>query len=60
MGFETDWPDGTLIEIAWPVLKVGVLPSRAEIPADRDGWTLLVAGMATDAELLAALKSGAA
>ena len=60
VGFETDWPDGTLVEIAWPALKVGVLPSGAEVPADRDGWTLLVAGAATDAELLAALESGAA
>ena len=60
VGFETDWPDGTLVEIAWPALKVGVLPSRADVPADRDGWTLFVAGAATDAELLAALESGAA
>ena len=60
VGFETDWPDGTLIEIAWPALKVGVLPSGADIPAERDGWTLLVAGVATDAELLAALESGTA
>jgi hypothetical protein len=58
VGFETDWPDGTLVEIAWPALKVGVLPSGSEIPADKDGWTLLVAGTATDAELLAALESG--
>lgn len=60
VGFETDWPDGTLVEIAWPELKVGVLPSGAEVPAARDGWTLLVAGAATEAELLAKLESGVA
>jgi hypothetical protein len=59
VGLETDWPDGTLLEIAWPASKVGILPSHAKIPADRDGWTLLVAGAATDVELLAALESKA-
>lgn len=59
VGFETDWPDGTLLEVAWPALKVGILPSGAQIPDDRDGWKLLVAGDATAAELLAALKSEA-
>ena len=58
VGYETDWPDGTLIEIAWPASKVGILPSGAQVPEDRDGWTLLVADDGTDDHLLAALESG--
>ncbi len=59
VGHEPGWPDGTLIEVAWPGLRVGVLPSGAELPNDAHGWTLLHADQTTPSELLAALTPGA-
>jgi hypothetical protein len=56
VGYETDWPEGTLIEIAWPDRKVGILPAGEDVPGNGHGWTLLPAATTAEAELLAALE----
>ncbi len=56
VGYETDWPAGTLIEIAWPHRQVGILPAGEDAPSTAHGWKLLAAATTTEAELLAALE----
>ena len=56
VGYETDWPAGTLIEIAWPDRQVGILPAGEDAPSTAHGWKLLAAATTTEAELLAALE----
>jgi hypothetical protein len=58
VGFETDWPDGTVIEVAWPARKIGILPGGAETPADANGWIVRRSTDWTAEELSAALASG--
>ncbi len=56
VGYEPEWPEGTLLEVAWPEREVGILPSGQAPPADAHGWLLLPAAVTTAAELLAALE----
>lgn len=59
MGHEPGWPDGTVIEVAWPAVRVGILPAGAAVPADADGWTLRASADWTESELLSVLAGRA-
>jgi len=56
VGYEPDWQEGTLIEVAWPEQKIGLLPSGEPVPEDAHGWSLLRADRATSQELIAAFQ----
>ena len=58
VGFETGWPDGTVIEVAWPARKIGILPAGAETPVNSNGWIVRRSTDWTVEELSAALASG--
>jgi ATP-dependent helicase YprA (DUF1998 family) len=57
VGYEPGWPEGTLMEIAWPDRQVGILPTGETAPRESRGWSLFTAGDTTEAELLAALET---
>jgi hypothetical protein len=59
VGFETDWADGTVIEVAWPARKIGILPAGADAPVDAQGWIVRRSTEWTDEDLSAALAAGA-
>ncbi len=58
VGFETGWADGTVIEVAWPARRIGILPAGAEAPADANGWTVRRSTDWTADDLSAALTAG--
>jgi hypothetical protein len=57
VGFETEWPDGTLFEIAWPAAMVAVLPAGSKEPSESFGWMVRSSDAWTEDELIAALES---
>lgn len=57
VGHEPGWPEGTLMEIAWPTKRIGILPAGEQLPGDAHGWTLFRSDSTTPEELLAALGS---
>jgi hypothetical protein len=59
VGYETGWADGTVLEIAWPAQRVGILPAGADAPADSDGWSVRRSTEWTTDELSLALTAGA-
>lgn len=56
VGLEPGWPDGTVLEIAWPQQCVGVLAAGNDQPAATDGWTVMAAGQWTVDSLLSAIR----
>jgi ATP-dependent helicase YprA (DUF1998 family) len=59
VGYETGWVEGTVIEIAWPARKVGILPAGADTLPDANGWSVRRSTEWTAEELSAALNVGA-
>ena len=57
VGYEPGWPDGTVIEVAWPDRTIGILPAGTEVPANTHGWQLRAAPAWTVDDLIAALDS---
>jgi hypothetical protein len=59
VGYEPGWADGTVIEIAWPPARVGILSAGADTPAEAHGWTLRRSTEWTAGELSSTLTSRA-
>jgi len=57
VGYETGWAEGTLVEVAWPDRRVGILPSGHSAPRDTHGWTLHIADATTAERVIAALDA---
>ena len=60
VGFEPGWPDGTVIEVAWPDRKVGILAAGSESPTDSHAWSLHRSTDWTVEALTSALDNGTA
>ncbi|MEW6474309.1 MAG: DEAD/DEAH box helicase [Actinomycetota bacterium] len=59
VGYEPGDPDGTVLEVAWPARKVGILPTGATQPGALTGWAVRTPDLWEPADLLAALDEGA-
>ncbi|MEV4419507.1 DEAD/DEAH box helicase [Patulibacter sp. NPDC049589] len=56
VGFEPGWADGTVVEVAWPTRKVGILAAGADHPEDAHGWAIRPSDEWDPQNLIAALE----
>ncbi|MGH3370977.1 MAG: hypothetical protein ACRDPR_13355, partial [Nocardioidaceae bacterium] len=59
VGYEPGDPDGTVLEVAWPAQKVGILPTGATQPGALPGWVVRTPEQWESDALLVALTEGA-
>ena len=60
VGFDSGDAEETIVEIAWPASKVGILPTGGARPTALDGWDVREPSAWTAEDLLAAIEAGGA